>query len=166
MSFYIEKVSASGPTKKEVNITFTPGVNFIIGPSNTGKSCIAETIDCCLGSPSIPFSQTYGYDTVCITLVHKDGKLNICRKFNKNFVTITSNVLGINSCEYIVKSQKSSNKPSLSDVLLHLIGIYEPINVIKNSRYDRNNLTWRTFSHINYVDQTAVGNTLPYTSAY
>lgn len=161
MSFYIEKVSASGPTKKEVNITFTPGVNFIIGPSNTGKSCIAETIDYCLGSSSIPFSQTYGYDTVCITLVHKDGKLNICRMFNKNIVTITSNISWITSGEYIVKPQKSSNKPSLSDVLLPLIGINEPVKVIKNSTYDRNNLTWRTFSHINYIDQTAVGNKLP-----
>ncbi|MGU8024652.1 AAA family ATPase [Streptococcus suis] len=161
MSFYIEKVSASGPTKKEVNITFTSGVNFVIGPSNTGKSCIAATIDYCLGSSSIPFSQSYGYDKVQITLVHKDGKLNICRIFNKNIVTISSNIPEINSGEYIVKSQKSSNKPSLSDVLLTLIGINEPVEVIKNSRYERNNLTWRTFSHINYVDQTAVGNKLP-----
>lgn len=161
MSFYIEKISASGPTKKEVNITFTSEINFIIGPSNTGKSCIASAIDYCLGSSNIPFSQTYGYDTVRITLVHKDGKLNICRMFNKNITTVTSNIPWISSGEYIVKSQKSSNKPSLSDVLLPLIGINEPVKVIKNSTYDRNKLTWRTFSHINYIDQTAVGSKLP-----
>ena len=38
--FYIEKLIVSGGWRKDTVIDFKPGLNFILGPSNTGKSLI------------------------------------------------------------------------------------------------------------------------------
>ena len=42
--FYIEKLVVSGGGHKTTVIDFKPGLNFILGPSNTGKSLIMDCI--------------------------------------------------------------------------------------------------------------------------
>ena len=47
--FYIEKLIVSGGWRKDTVIDFKPGLNFILGPSNTGKSLIMECLDYVFG---------------------------------------------------------------------------------------------------------------------
>ena len=47
--FYIEKLVVSGGGCKTTVIDFQPGLNFILGPSNTGKSLIMDCIDYLFG---------------------------------------------------------------------------------------------------------------------
>lgn len=49
MSFWIEKISASGDKKKPSTIYLKEGTNIICGPSNTGKTCIAKCIEYMFG---------------------------------------------------------------------------------------------------------------------
>lgn len=47
--FYIEKLVVSGGGHKATVIDFKPGLNFIPGPSNIGKSLIMDCVDCVFG---------------------------------------------------------------------------------------------------------------------
>lgn len=80
---YIEKIIAKGVSGKESIIKLDKGVNLIVGPSNTGKTCITKTIDFCLGSSNQPFTDTFGYDEVSIYLHTPKGEINISRKLKK-----------------------------------------------------------------------------------
>ena len=47
--FYFEKLIVSGGGHNNSTINFKPGLNLIIGPSNTGKSLIFDCIDYVFG---------------------------------------------------------------------------------------------------------------------
>lgn len=47
--FFIERLVVTGRGKKPSTIEFSDGLNFIVGPSNTGKSYIVECIDYLFG---------------------------------------------------------------------------------------------------------------------
>ena len=47
--FYIEQLLIQGENRPDAIVDFKPGVNFIIGPSNTGKSLIMDSIDYVFG---------------------------------------------------------------------------------------------------------------------
>ena len=49
-NYYIEKITVSGPGKKDSTVSFINGLNIISGPSNTGKTSIAKSIDYLYGS--------------------------------------------------------------------------------------------------------------------
>ena len=43
--FYIKKLMVSGGGHHTSVIDFKPGLNFILGPSNTGKSLVMDCLD-------------------------------------------------------------------------------------------------------------------------
>lgn len=47
--FYIEKLMVSGGGHHASVIDFKPGLNFILGPSNTGKSLVMDCLDYMFG---------------------------------------------------------------------------------------------------------------------
>lgn len=47
--FYIDKLTVSGGGHKTSTIDFKPGLNFILGPSNTGKSLVMDCLDYVFG---------------------------------------------------------------------------------------------------------------------
>ena len=46
--FYITKIAASGEKVEYSSVPFKDGVNFIEGPSNTGKSMLLAVLTSCL----------------------------------------------------------------------------------------------------------------------
>ena len=48
-TFYIEKLVVSGGGHKASVIDFRPGLNFVLGPSNTRKSLVMDCIDYVFG---------------------------------------------------------------------------------------------------------------------
>ena len=72
--FYITQIAASGPNVEFSAIPLKDGVNFIVGPSNTGKSYVINCIDFMLGGKEPPFSkEDTGYDKIHLTLESDDG---------------------------------------------------------------------------------------------
>ena len=47
--FYIKKLMVSGGGHHTSVIDFKPGLNFILGPSNTGKSLVMDCLDYMFG---------------------------------------------------------------------------------------------------------------------
>lgn len=67
--FYITTIAAYGADVKYSSVPFEDGVNFIVGPSNMGKSYVIGCIDFMFGGKEVPFSKDdTGYDTVMMEM--------------------------------------------------------------------------------------------------
>lgn len=55
--FRITKIAASGEKVEYSSVSFEDGVNFIVGPSNTGKSYVISCIDFMFAGKEVPFSK-------------------------------------------------------------------------------------------------------------
>lgn len=68
--FILRGIALSGPGQTTAEVTFTRGLNVIAGPSDTGKSFIAQCIDYALGSGDPPkdIAEAEGYSTVSLDI--------------------------------------------------------------------------------------------------
>ena len=147
--FYITKVTAKGSGKQDSSVDLRPGLNIIQGRSNTGKTCIIKCIDFCFGSKTKPFDDSFGYDTIELSIHTGKGNITISRVLGKNQVEVTTDVPGFDSGTYDLKpSKKKEPLPILSDLLLSSIGIEGEHHIVSNKDFNKRRLTWKTFLHI------------------
>lgn len=68
--FWLTRVRVSGPNVPDAEVSFGRGLNVISGPSNTGKTYIAQCINFALGSSSSPkdIPEAVPYDTVSVSI--------------------------------------------------------------------------------------------------
>lgn len=147
--FYITKVTAKGSGKQDSSVDLRPGLNIIQGRSNTGKTCIIKCIDFCFGSKTKPFDESFGYDTIELSIHTGKGNITISRALGKNQVEVTTDVPGFDNGTYDLKpTKKKEPLPILSDLLLNSIGIEGEHQIVSNKDFNKRRLTWRTFLHI------------------
>lgn len=147
--FYITKVTAKGSGKHDSSVDLRPGLNIIQGRSNTGKTCIIKCIDFCFGSKTKPFDDSFGYDTIELSIHTGKGNITISRVLGKNQVEVVTNVPGFDNGTYDLKpTKKKEPLPILSDLLLTSIGIEGEHQIVSNKDFNKRRLTWRTFLHI------------------
>jgi len=150
-NFHIEKLIVTGSGKDPSVIKFDKGLNIISGPSNTGKSYVLECIDYLFGSDKIHFDKTTGYDCIKLIVVTENGSITLERQIDTNKIKVHSNDRKIESGDYRLKG-----KNNISQLWLRLIGIEDEHQIIKNSRFDKQQLTWRTFLHMFLVKESVV----------
>jgi hypothetical protein len=68
--FALRRLALTGPGREPAEVTFTRGLNVIAGPSDTGKSFIAQCLDYALGSGDPPknIPEADGYSSVVIEI--------------------------------------------------------------------------------------------------
>ncbi len=68
--FALRRLSLSGPGKETAEVTFTRGLNVIAGPSDSGKSFIAQCLDYAFGSGDTPkdIPEAQGYSSVVLEI--------------------------------------------------------------------------------------------------
>ena len=69
--FVLRRLTLIGPGKAPAQVPFTRGLNVIAGPSNTGKSFIAQCLDYALGSgkpPKEDVPEAEGYSSVVLEI--------------------------------------------------------------------------------------------------
>jgi ElaB/YqjD/DUF883 family membrane-anchored ribosome-binding protein len=68
--FVLRRLALVGPGKAAAEVTFTRGLNVIAGPSDTGKSFIAQCLDYALGSGDPPkeIPEAEGYSSVVLEI--------------------------------------------------------------------------------------------------
>jgi len=68
--FALQRLALVGPGKTPAEVTFTRGLNVIAGPSDTGKSFIAQCLDYALGSGDAPkdIPEADGYSSVVLEI--------------------------------------------------------------------------------------------------
>ena len=150
-NLYIKKLIVSGGGNEPSVLEFDEGLNIICGPSNTGKSYILECIDYLFGSDKIRFDRSYGYNNIKLIVATENGNITFERELDSNKIRVHSNNHKIKSGEY-----RTSGKKNISNVWLNLIDIDDEHFIIKNSRYDKQRLTWRTFSHMFLIKESIV----------
>jgi hypothetical protein len=76
--FALRRLALIGPGKAPSDITFTHGLNVIAGPSDSGKSYIAQCLDYALGSGTAPkkIPEAEGYSSVVMDIeANSDGRV-------------------------------------------------------------------------------------------
>ena len=127
--FQLIKLIVSSENFKESIINFSSGLNFILGPSNTGKTLLVEYIDYVLGGDSEKVKHNnFGYSLITLELQTSNNYIvSLSREINNSKITVTSNDPSIKSGTY------SKNKDSINNIntiLLSLIGINEIPKII------------------------------------
>lgn len=76
--FALRRLALTGPGKAPAEVTFTRGLNVIAGPSDSGKSFIAQCLDYALGGGAAPkeIPEAEGYSTVVLEIeAYSDGRI-------------------------------------------------------------------------------------------
>lgn len=161
LPFIIERLIISGLGKKDSVIDFSEGLTFVVGPSNTGKSHVMDGIDYLFGfneSSTNPFrfETDWGYDKFTLVVKTPRGNVILTRKLGEKSIKVSSTDTKINAGEYSVSTQGANN---ISAVWLKLIGIEEPVKVLRSKEGKTQQLTWRGMMHLFFVNQTQIART-------
>ena len=156
MSFYIQKIIVTGLEKTDSVIELSNGLNIIYGPSNTGKTYIVKCIDYMFGYDKEPIDISMGYQHIEIIVKTMNGILKMKRKIGENKIQVDSTDSNISSGKYSTKASQKNYDKTINSVWLSLIGINEMHLVIKNENYNKQILSWRTFSHMFMLTETKI----------
>lgn len=155
--FYIEKLVVSGGGHKTTVIDFKPGLNFVLGPSNTGKSLIMDCIDYVFGftpkktHPSKIVDNNYGYERIALHLATDKGTVILERKIGDSKITVSGTDPSVDHDSYSVSN---SAKKNINSVFLHLLGIDEPHSIRSAEKDSKTQaLTWRSMLHLFFIRQ-------------
>lgn len=142
--FYLKRVGLKGKLG-DSNLELQQGLNVVYGSSNTGKSIIVECIDYALGDKECNI-ELDGYDTIYLTIGHKDGDVTILRKLGENRVTVQSENNLVKPGIYPVKRKSKSheNDYCLDDLLLILNEIPSRTKIVVSTEWKKQNFTFRT----------------------
>lgn len=156
--FYIEKLVVTGSGKKPSTVEFSDGLNFIVGPSNTGKSLVADSIDYLFGfEPSkneiFRFDPSFGYDLFTLHTRTPNGTVIFQRKYGETKISVSGTDPNYEHREY---STNSTAKYNISSVWLQMMGIDEPHKILQSQAGKTQQLTWRTFLHMFFIKQDNV----------
>lgn len=156
MSFYIEEIKVSGPGKADSTIKLKQGVNIIYGPSNTGKSYIINCIDYMFGAKDSPIDESFGYDTISLTVRTESGSVVMRRGLGKKKIVVESDDPNVESGEYNIQASGKNHEKTINYVWLSLFGIRDYHSVIFNENFGKKVLSCRTFLHMFLLTETKI----------
>lgn len=150
--FYIRALLVNIPGRDNASIEFSQGLNLITGPSNTGKSWIPDCINYVLGAEETRIEVPDKTELVLV-IGNDSGDVTLRRFIGDNKINLSTSRNDIDSGDY---SCAKGAKKSIAPILLSLLGIEEDCMIIKNSRFDRQRLTLRTFLYLCIAEQTPI----------
>lgn len=158
--FYIDKLIVSGGGHTTTVIDFKPGLNFILGPSNTGKSLVMDCLDYAFGftpkknRPSKIVDNNYGYERIALHLVTDNGMVILERKIGDTKIAVSGTDPTVDHGTYSVGHKSKKN---INAVYLHLLGIDEVHSVRSAEKGSKTqDLTWRSMLHLFFLRQADV----------
>lgn len=147
--YYIKKISLTGPGLETSEVEFTPGMNLIYGPSQTGKSYVTKCIKFMYGAKEAKIDTSYGFDTVHMTL-DVDGKpLYLTRGLKEEQIHVSGNIDGIDNGDYSL----SSGKLQIGDLWLRLMGITPGEKIIAKNDYTTQRFYFSSIWHMFLLDE-------------
>ncbi|BET21091.1 AAA family ATPase [Solobacterium moorei] len=158
--FYIDKLTVSGGGHKTTVIDFKPGLNFILGPSNTGKSLVMDCLDYAFGftprknHPSKIVDNNYGYERIALHLVTANGTVILERTIGDTKITVSGTDPTVDHGTYSVGHKAKKN---INAVYLHLLGI-DGVHSVRSAEQGSKtqDLTWRSMLHLFFIRQADV----------
>lgn len=160
-NFFLEKLVVTGSGKKPSSIEFSDGINFIVGPSNTGKSYIVESIDYLFGfKPSknkpFRFDPALGYNCFTLHTRTPNGTVILRRKLGENKINLSGTDPNYIHGDYCLGHSAKNN---INNVWLQMMGIDEPYKILRTQDGKTQELTLRSFLHMFFIKQDYVART-------
>lgn len=149
---YIKSLFVNIPGRESASIEFSQGLNLITGPSNTGKSWIPDCINYALGAEETRIEVPDKTEIVLVVST-SSGDVTLRRIIGESKINISTSRNDIDSGDY--SCAKNAKNP-IGPALLPLIGIDDECMIIRNSRFDRQRLTIRTFLYLCIAEQTPI----------
>jgi hypothetical protein len=154
--FVITRLSLLGDGLKSAEVTFTRGLNVISGPSDTGKTFIAQCVDFMMGSTAVPkdIDEARGYQLVQMELeANADGKRFVLQRGLRGGNAYLLPASG----PHVVLSAKhrAGEQDSISTFLLELSGL-RGSKIRTNQRGSVRELSFRDVAHLVLVDEESV----------
>lgn len=153
----LRRLAVTGPEVPEAVVTFAPGLNYISGPSNTGKSYLLQCIDWVFGAkrPLRRFAEVEGYEKVWLELATEDGsRVTLERALGAGAIGLVEDALSTVTPPRLL-SPRSNARDSVSDYLLSLFGA-AGAKVAANAQGKTQKLSFRTIEHLFLVSETRI----------
>jgi len=158
----LQTVRVDGPGRKSADITFKPGLNAVVGASDTGKSYIFQTLDYLLGGGSEPKQNpnSEGYNRAWLQLLGRNAKtMSIERLFGEDMVNAYETKIE-QAIPGLVKSRirafhQTGSVETLSHLLLEQIGLADR-QVRRNLQNAKNAVSFRYLAHLTMVDEQRI----------
>ncbi len=172
MAGYIYKeLRLTGINKKDAFILFSPGMNVISGPSNTGKTFIFDCIDYMSGSSiklrNIP--QLKGYSNIFLEIESNNKTYTLESEIanNNTYKLYQSKISNLNTEPEILKRKSDANSnDNISSFLLNLNNIGNK-RIRKNEKGDTVNLSYRNVVKLALInEERIITKESPITSHY
>ncbi len=154
--FYLKRLILLREIGEKDYIDFEPGLNIIYGPSNTGKSLVADCIDFMLGGkPKKLVNNPIRFKNVTL-IIDVDGKaLTLSRNISETSVEVSGTVDYIENGKYT-----QSGRRNLNQLWLKLMGIYDPVSILQYMDGSPQSLTVRTFLHTFLINESRMSSDL------
>ncbi len=140
--YFVTRITMQGRNVEDSVVDLKKGVNILYGPSNTGKSYVAECIDYLMGNSETRIDDSKGYDTIIMEMDVDGSFLSMRRKLNESKIFVVSEVRGIDSGEYTLNGNNRICK-----VWLALMGINENHRISTSAHFQKDELSNRAFDH-------------------
>lgn len=154
--FALRRLTMIGPGKEPAEILFKRGLNVIAGPSDTGKSFIAQCIDFTLGSGDPPkeIPQANGYDSVVLEIeANRDGRVySLMRGLRGGEIRCISHGL---PDRVLAAKHQAGNEETVSQFLLELSGLgTKKVRVNDNGK--TRTLSFRDIARLVIIDEVSI----------
>jgi len=154
--FALRRLALIGPGKAPAEVTFTRGLNVIAGPSDSGKSFIAQCLDYALGGGAAPkeIPEAEGYSAVVLEIeANSDGRVySLERSLRGGDIRCKTD--GQPDSELAAKHQ-GGNKNTVSQFLLDLSGLGTK-KVRTNEQGKTRPLSFRDIVRLVIIDEETV----------
>jgi len=156
IGYFITRLTLDGPEVESAVIELSDGLNVISGPSNTGKTYIAQCIDFVLGASKSPEdiveARPYDRARVALTARSKADEYELSRSLRGGDITLTTS-------DGSSKSLNGKHSPSSIDTvsyfLLSLCGLAGK-KVLKNQRGTTRTVSFRDIARLTLVDEESI----------
>lgn len=154
----ISELRITGSGREQANIKFAPGLNLVVGASDTGKTFIFECLDFMLGAKDglrrLP--QSAGYDNVFLSVEPSEGRpFSLRRSFDGGDFELKEKTTASNSGKKLSAKHGLDPNRSLSAYLLRCVGL-EGKEVRVNKDGKKTALSFRDVSHLTLINEERI----------
>jgi hypothetical protein len=154
--FALRRLALTGPGRAPAEVTFTRGLNVIAGPSDSGKSFIAQCLDYSLGGGAAPkqIPEADGHSTVVLEIeAYSDGRVySLERSLRGGAVLCKTNG---QSDRVLAAKHQVGKEDTVSQFLLDLSGLGTK-KVRTNEQGKTRPLSFRDIARLIIIDEEAV----------
>ncbi len=162
MDFYIKSITAHAyqPEREDSTLEFSPGMNLIVGASDTGKSAVLRCIKFMFGGDKPFDAKAKGFNKVTMVLQTMKGEITLSRYIGRNRITVETDIpgvlTGVFGADYDDKDENAP--PSISRFWFSLYGIPGNPMIMWRMVGDRRHLTMKTILRSFCLDEGDIDN--------